>query len=147
MKKSKSIFASMWVVRIIILLMATSAFFMPTVGSYYNQLANHGVDITFPITIGLYILLIPAMATMVALHFLLNNIKKGNMFDKQNIAYLTLISVGLFIIGAICLGIATFSWVFSLISAAFLFVAVILLVVKNVFKQAVNIKEENDFTI
>ncbi len=147
MNNSKSILASIWVVRIIMLLMLTSTFFMPTVGSYYNQLANHSTDITIPVTIGFYILLIPGNITMIALHMLLMNIKKGNMFNDQNIAYLSLVCAGLFIIGAICLGIATFTWVFSFASAAFLFVGVILLVVKSVFSQAVAIKQENDFTI
>lgn len=147
MSNSKSILASIWVVRIIIFLIFASVFIIPTLGNYYSQIANQNADISLPVTIGFYILLIPANSTMITLHMLLMNIKKGNLFSEQNIAFLAMICAGLFIIGGISLIMAIFSWIFSFVSVAFLFVAVILLVIINVFKQAIIIKQENDFTI
>ena len=42
---------------------------------------------------------------------------------------------------------AVFSLIFLLVAAAAAFVGLILRVVKNVFEQAVTLKDENDFTI
>jgi len=147
MKQTKSIIASIWVVRILLLIIIAAAFCVPYIAKGYSLLATNSEAITFQISVGIYVLLLPTFATMISLHFLLSNIKNGNMFVKRNITYLTLVCIGVFLVGVICFFISFVSWVFSLISLAFLFSGVILLVLRNVFSHAVEIKEENDFTI
>lgn len=147
MKAVKSIVASIWVVRFLLLFLFASAFFIPMLGQLYSQLANNGTDISLPISVGLYCLLLPALGTLFSLHMLLINIKKGNMFVPRNIKYLTMICIGVFLVGIICSVVSFVSWVFAFIAIAFLFVGLILLVLRNVFSHAVDIKEENDFTI
>ncbi len=147
MKPIKSIIASIWVVRILLLLLAASAFFVPVIGEGYSLLATNTTNIAFSVAVGIYALYLPALGTMVALHMLLSNINKGNVFVKKNTTYLTLVCAGVFLVGVISFFISLVSWVFSLISLAFLFVGLILLVLRNIFNYAVEIKEENDFTI
>lgn len=147
MKSNKSIIVSIWVVRLLILFLFFSAFFIPMLGKLYSQLAGNGTDISVQISVSLYCLLLPALGTLSALHMLLINIRKGNMFVPQNIKYLTIICIGVFLVGIICSVVSFVSWVFAFIAVAFLFVGLILLVLRNVFNNAVNIKEENDFTI
>lgn len=146
-KKSKSIFFSILVVRILIAIIFLSAFFIPLISHSYVVISNSPTDISMPVTIGLYCLVLPALYTLIALHFLLNNIRKGNVFVKKNTSFLTMIFIGLILVGVICAFMAPISWAFGFTAIAFLFVALILLVLRNVFDYAVAIKEENDFTI
>lgn len=146
-KKSKSLFFSILVVRALIAVIFISAFFIPIISRAYVALSNSPTDVSIPITIGLYCLELPALSTMLALHFLLNNIKKGNVFVKKNISFLTMIFTGVTLVGIICAFMAPISWAFGFTSVAFLFMGLILLVLRNVFDYAVTIKEENDFTI
>lgn len=147
MRKLKSIFFSILVVRALIAILFISAFFIPLISKAYVEISNSPTDISVQITIGLYFLELPAMATMVALHLLLTNIKKGNVFVKKNTTFLTAIFIGLILVGVICAFMAPISWAFGFTAISFLFVALILLVLRNVFDYAVAIKEENDFTI
>lgn len=147
MKSVKSIIASIWVVRVIMLILCISVFFIPLMAQGYSLLANGNNDIALPIMAGFYLLFLPSLGTMTVLHILLNNIKKGDMFVDKNIKCLTLICIGLFLVGLICAVIGIVSWIFAFISIAFLFVGLILLVVRNVFSHAVELKQENDFTI
>lgn len=146
-KKSKSIFFSILVVRVLIAVIFISAFFIPLISKAYIIISKSSTDISTQVTIGLYCLVLPALATMVALHLLLSNIKKGNVFVKKNISFLTMIFIGVTMVGIICAFMAPISWAFAFTAIAFLFVALILLVLRNIFDYAVAIKEENDFTI
>ena len=147
MKPVKSIIASIWVVRVIMLILCVAVFFIPLMAQGYSILANGDKNITLPMMVGFYFLFLPSLGTMTVLHILLNNIKKGDMFVVKNIKCLTIICIGLFLVGIICAVIGLISWIFAFISIAFLFVGLILLVVRNVFSHAVELKQENDFTI
>ena len=147
MKPSKSIIVSLWFVRILLLLMVVGAFFVPMVSKSYSLLATNSDAITFPISVGIYALELPMAATMGILNALLTNIKNGNTFVKKNITYFTLVCAGILLTGVISFFVTLVSWVFSFFTLAFLFSGVILLVLRNVYSHAVDIKEENDFTI
>lgn len=147
MKSVKSIIASIWVVRVIMLILCIAVFFIPLMAQGYSLLANGNNDITIPMMVGFYFLFLPSLGTMTVLHILLNNIKKGDMFVDKNIKCLTFICIGLFLVGLICAVIGIVSWIFAFVSVAFLFVGLVLLVVRNVFSHAIELKQENDFTI
>ncbi|WP_044975290.1 DUF2975 domain-containing protein [Ruminococcus sp. HUN007] len=90
-----------------------------------------------------------ACALLVFLFFLLNNISKKKVFVRENVRNLRFISWCCFAVTAILAawGIVTFLEIIFL--AAFItgFIGLILRVVKNVFEEAVALKEENDFTV
>ena len=111
-------------------------------------------------------------AALVCLDRLLINIKKGIVFDNQNVKYLRLLSwlcfsvciitlmfAGIVII-RLCLdsagvitvkGMTIFEWYYSVlafcVSVAELFVGIVVRVIKNIFDSAIKIKEENELTI
>lgn len=147
MKSVKSILASIWIVRILLCILLLSIFAIPFLAQCYNYLVNTSENISDVISIGLYALWLPAIIVLALLHKILMNIKKGVIFEKTNIDYLTIICLGLFLVGIISLIISLVSVPFAFVSLAFVFVGIILLVVRNVFKYAIEIKEENDFTI
>lgn len=87
---------------------------------------------------------------------LLTNVKKDMVFENITIKYLSVISlacvyaaaVGIVsVIVSIATGIYEFLIVLSVLSLGELFMALILQVIKQVFKKAIAIKEENELTI
>lgn len=94
-----------------------------------------------------YSLLLPAVTALVCLYRLLANISKEEIFVKSNVRYLRWISWACCLAALISLLSACYYLPFLLIAAGAGFMGLILRVVKNVFAEAVYIKEENDFTI
>ncbi|MEG1699455.1 MAG: DUF2975 domain-containing protein [Oscillospiraceae bacterium] len=88
-----------------------------------------------------------AFGALYGLYRLLDNIGKGAAFVQVNIKYLRSISWCCIGGGLICFASAFYYLPFLLISVMAVFVGLILRVVKNVFTDAVRIKDENDFTI
>lgn len=97
--------------------------------------------------LSLYSLLIPAYIALFNLYILLNNIHSGNVFINDNVRILRRLSYTAFFAGIICLISTSYYLPFILLSAASAFMGLILRIIKNVFEEAICIKEENDFTI
>lgn len=95
----------------------------------------------------IYALCIPAAVALWGLYSLLMNIQAGKVFEEENVRLLRLLSWRCLLAAAICFGLGFLYVVFFVIAAAAGFVALILRVVKNVFAQAVAIKQDNDYTI
>ena len=94
-----------------------------------------------------YTVAVPAAAALYGLWRLLKNISGGAVFVAENVAYLRLLSWCCIAAGLVCLASALYYMPFLLLSAAAAFVGLMLRVVKNAFAEAVNIKNENDYTI
>lgn len=133
---------------IFIVLSIVSLFFMPAIADYYSMAVNQNHNIAVTIMFSLYVLFMPAIITLRAMYLLLNNIQNNMIFVSQNVRYLTIITVCLFVVGIIC-GIVAFliSSLFAFVCVPFLFMGVVLLVLRNVFDKAVEMKQENDLTI
>ena len=81
------------------------------------------------------------------LYYILFNLKKGKVFIEQNIKILAFLSILCFYVGILS-AVAAFTFVvFWIISFAALFIGLIVRVVMNILKSAIEIKEENDMTI
>jgi len=89
----------------------------------------------------------PAAALLVFLYALLRKIGVGQVFINENVAYLRYISWCCFVgaVISIASGFYYVPWIAPGIAAAF--VGLILRVVKNVFAEAVALREESDLTI
>ena len=94
-----------------------------------------------------YTAAVPAAAALYGLWRLLRNISEGEVFIGENVAILRLLSWCCIAAGLVCLFSALYYMPFLIISAAAAFVGLILRVVKNVFAEAVRLKDENDYTI
>jgi len=117
---------------------------------YFVMIAGHGRYLIVP-----FYLVVPAgYAALICLDKILSNLKKDCVFDSRNVQLLNRITgcclyaaaVGLvsyIIIAVIYKSIET---VF-LLAAGEAFMALVVRVVRNVFKKAIEIKEENDLTV
>lgn len=94
-----------------------------------------------------YSLMVPALIALSYLYRLLQNISRENVFVKENVSYLRKISWACYL--AAIIGVLSFSYYlpFGVLAAGAGFMGLILRIVKNVFAEAVYLKEENDFTI
>ena len=88
-----------------------------------------------------------AAAALYGLWRLLRNISEGEVFIPENVSILRLLSWCCIAAGLVCLFSALYYMPFLIVSAAAAFVGLILRVVKNVFAEAVRLKDENDYTI
>ncbi len=95
-------------------------------------------------------------AALVCIDKLLTNIKKDLVFEAATLKYLNIISyacVYASVVGIVSVVISLvsdvydFIIVFSLLSLGELFMAIVLQVIKQVFRKAIDIKEENELTI
>lgn len=95
-------------------------------------------------------------AALVCIDKLLTNIKKNKVFEFETLTYLNMISyaciyaavVGIVsVIISLLTNVYDFLIVFFLLSLGELFMAIVLQVIRQVFKKAIDIKEENELTI
>lgn len=109
---------------------------------------NHKAPTLLPVLLSAFYLCAgPAAILLWKLRSLLTAIGSGQVFTAGNVAALRIISWCCFAAALVCL---CYSWAylpFFFIAVAAAFVGLILRVVKNVFEQAVELKEENDYTI
>lgn len=94
-----------------------------------------------------YSLLVPAAIALGCLYRLLMNIGRDEVFVDANVKCLRRISWACYLAAAICLASVFYYPPFVMPAAAAGFMGLILRVVKNVFAEAVSIKQEHDFTI
>ena len=97
--------------------------------------------------IAVYILDILAYIALFLLYKLLCNIHKSKVFIAENVKYLRLLSWCCFIASFVCFILTFFYLPFVLLVTGTAFMALILRVVKNVFTEAIEIKQENEYTI
>ena len=90
---------------------------------------------------------VPAAVVLFCLHRLLRNISEEEVFIQENVRSLRIMSWCLIAAALVYLVGSLFYWYLVVFAAAAAFVGLILRVVKNVFAQAVELKNENDFTI
>ena len=90
---------------------------------------------------------IPAAVLLFCLYRLLHRIELEQVFIAANVEYLRRISWSCFAGAIICFAstLYYFPWIFVAVAAAFM--GLIVRVVKNVIEQAVELKNESEFTI
>lgn len=144
--QKKSVILSSVLVKLIFAAIILAAFFIVPFAKWYAA-ACEKPEIMLPFTIILYASLVPAFIALLMLNRLLSNIKYHHIFINQNVKLLRILSW-------CCYGVAVLFGIFGffriwgfVIAFAAAFFGLILRVIKNVFQEAVHIREENDFTI
>lgn len=94
-----------------------------------------------------YALLIPTAIALWNLYRLLANISREEVFEPANVRCLRELSWACFLAAVICLVSASYYIPFLFLAVLTGFMGLILRVVKNVFAEAVALKQENDYTI
>ncbi len=95
----------------------------------------------------LYLCNIPAYIVLAQLFLLLKRITKGEIFTVINIKCFRVVSWCCLIVGVITLPFILIWPLLSVVALAAGLVGLILRIVKNVFEQAVSMKDELDFTV
>ena len=97
--------------------------------------------------ITIYTMMIPAYTVLWKLFRLLANIRRGDVFTAENTKALRVIQWALFAAALICAVSALYYLPFITLAAGCAFMGLILRILKNVFAEAVELKNENDYTI
>ena len=142
----KSLFITLVIDRICIAIWGACLFLVPQIARWYDMYSNKdSIFIQFVVIV--YLAMIPAAIILFLLNKLLSNIKNKRMFEKENVNILRVISYCCFIIAALAAVMIYWRLLAFVVVAAFGFVGLLLRVLKNVFEQAVIIREENDLTV
>ena len=94
-----------------------------------------------------YTACVPAAFALKAMYSLLGNIENGKVFIDENVVHIDRVSVCCIAAGFICLVSCLYYLPFVMPGVARGFVGLILKVVKNVFRQAVELQKDSDYTI
>ena len=97
--------------------------------------------------ISIYVCSVFAWIVLYALWRLLKNIRCEDIFTADNVRYLRVISWCCFAVAFVCLVSCLYYLPFIIAAMAAAFMALIVRIVKNVFQQALSMKDELDFTV
>lgn len=146
--KNKSVKLSQFCVALFMVLLAAVCLFAPQLCRLLIRLRRWDVQLKLPLFLAsVYLSAVPAAAVLWALWRLLRNIGAGAVFIAENTALLRLVSWCCIAAGLVYLASALYYMPFLVLSAAAAFVGLMLRVVKNAFAEAVDLKQENDYTI
>ncbi len=120
--------------------------FVPLIARWYDTYSNKP-SIYVPFIACVYTALVPAGIIIYLLNSLLTNISKGRVFEHDNVKILRIISYCCFAISAVSVVMTFWRLLGGLLVLAFAFMGLLLRVLKNVFEQAVVLREENDLTV
>lgn len=147
--KDRSLIFSKILVKICYAAVLACCIFAPFLVRYYNEktVHLHSDNVSAPLLITLYCCIPFAVCVLVCLDILLKNIGNGQPFITKNVTLLRIISYCCFGVSLTFIYFAVLRpFAFAIVFAAAFF-GLILRVVKNCFKKAVEIREENDATI
>ncbi len=150
--KTKSLQLSILLVRVLFILIPILMCCVPIIVHWYDIVYGEGIgllhgSVYWPLCICLYLAAICGLVCLFALGRLLQNLKSDLVFIPLNCKYLRVISwcCLLAAIPFFCFGFWRFLSFLVALAAAFF--GLILRVLKNVFDKAVELQEENDYTI
>ncbi len=128
-------------------LLALDVFLWPLSGWYMQlrQITNTTTRIVLVVV--LYACSLPGWMILFELFRLIRNIKRGSVFVDQNVGILRIVSYSCLLVGVITFAGGFFYQPFFFVTVAALFLTLIVRVVKNVLQQAIDMKDELDFTV
>lgn len=147
--KDKSLLFSQILVKTCYIIVLACCIFAPALVRRYDEIVRltYGASVAAPLLITLYCCAPFAVCVLVCLDILLKNIGNGTPFIAKNVTLLRIISYCCFGVSLAFVYFAVLRpFAFTIVFAAAFF-GLILRVVKNCFKKAVEIREENDATI
>lgn len=145
--KDLSIRLSVFFTRLFLALLVVGIFFAPTIVGWFIETSGGRPVFVGRICAAFYCCVLPAGTLLFSLDRLLAAISRGEVFTAGNIALLRRCSWCCMAVAAIGLVFTVTLFYFLLVAAAAAFAGLILRVIKNVFQQALELKEENDYTI
>lgn len=138
---------SLYLTDIILFLITAIALFLPKLTSIYIDHMGRPKTVLTVTLVTCYSCYPFAVGVLLALRRLLKNIIKGEIFIQNNITQLNILFFCCLIISVITIVTGFIYMPFLIIGIAAGFFALILRVIKNVFRSAIEIKAENELTI
>lgn len=145
--KDTSIRLSVLFTRLFFALLVLGLFLVPQLVSWFIRDAGGRPVFIGRVSAAFYCCAGPAAVLLWSLDRLLAGLSRGEVFTAGNIALLRRCSWCCMVVAAVCLVFTAALFYFLLVAAAASFMGLILRVIKNVFQQAMELKEENDYTI
>lgn len=145
--EQKSLIVTIWMVKIMIGILFAAPILLPFIVTWYTGMREQLYPFYWPTLILSYCCLIPAGVALFCMDRLLNNIRKTNVFVAENTEHLRKISWCAYAVALLFVAIGLMRPTGLVVAFAGFFIGVVLRVIKNVFAQAVAIREENEFTI
>lgn len=146
MKRDNSLFLTKLLINTVIVLIPIIAIFSSKIIYLFLEV-NKLLAIALYLNISFYLSLAVAFIILIELKTLIKNIENDNIFEVCNIKILKRISYYFFIEAMIAFVSSFYLLSWALIMLASFFMALIIRVVKNVFRKAYLIKLENDYTV
>ncbi|MBP0968290.1 MAG: DUF2975 domain-containing protein [Oscillospiraceae bacterium] len=151
---TKSLFLSRMLTIATLVLAIAALFCIPVIAKWYDMLSGK-TELFAVMTVGLYISDGLAIVALLQLHKLLRNIHAQRVFVQENAACFRLISWCCFGVAAVWLFLTFWQflyltfWRFVAFLIAFMaaFAGLVIRVIKNLLEAAVELREENDYTI
>ncbi|MCQ2419922.1 MAG: DUF2975 domain-containing protein [Clostridia bacterium] len=145
--KDKSITLSFFCLAVFaLLLLALDVFCYPLTRWFIGLRAMHWQQgIGMMVTV--YVCSVFAWLILYFLWKLLSNLRMGNVFTDRNVRFMRIVSWCCVGVGIMCLISTIWYLPFAFVAIAAAFIALIVRIVKNVFQQAISMKDELDLTI
>ena len=145
--KARSVTISMIFVFLFAVALGIMMIFAPTLGRWYGEFRVFKPVVIRCIIAAFYTCSVPAGVALYCLWRLLRNIRRGEMFVKENCQLLEVISWCCVEVSAVCFAACYHYVPFGLVSVAMLFVFLIVRVVCSCLIHGTALKEENSLTI
>jgi len=131
-----------------LLLLAIDIFCVPLVWALYHiaPILDRGFG-PEPLILSVYLCSVPAWVALSCLFRLLQRIRKGIVFCAENIRSMRITAWCCMAVALLCAGAAFFHPLLLVVAAAAALMGLIVRIVKNVFQQALEMKDELDFTV
>ena len=145
--KARSVTISMIFVILFSLALGILMFFAPGLAKWYGEFRMFKSVVVRCIVAAFYACAVPAGVALYCLWRLLRNIRKGEIFVKENSYILEVISWCCMEVSLLCLAACYHYFPFGLVTVAMLFVFLIVRVVCSCIKYGTELKDENSLTI
>ena len=146
MKKSSVIFSSAFVLLCMVSL-TVLLFLLPAITAWYVNFRGMSQEVYTVLLAAFYTCAAPAMLALYCLLLLLAHIRREEMFTKPNSLLMAVSAWCALAVAAVMLIAAFWYMPLLLVSAAMLFIFLIVRVVRRCFIAATALKEENNLTI
>ena len=147
LSQNNSVKLSIYITDFITVLFCAAAVLLPRFTKWYITYMGRPENLRNIILAVCYICLPFALLALFSLRRLLKNIMRGKTFVPDNTKQLNLLFICCALAAVITLFAGYFYLPFYIISVAAAFFALILRVIKNVFRSAIELKSENELTI
>lgn len=143
----KSVKLTLWANRALMLIVAVLVFAMPTLLRWYNTVRLLSGDQNLALSIAFYCCVPVVLFALWNLDGVLGNIVKAQVFVWDNVKLIRRVCRCCAIVGLICLPAAFIYAPLIFLSIIMGFLCPVVNVVCQVFRAAIEIREENDLTI